>query len=125
MKVFFTLVVILLFSLSAIPGFAGNKIQKSKTIVDTKTDSIGVTKLDSISNYSITINGKSIAVSITNNPSTQKKLDDNQKNPFNSIDIKGEGNSVTIQQNKNAGQVTIEQNGKGDQVTVSQTNSKK
>jgi hypothetical protein len=123
MKVNFTLVVFLFFCLGALPGLSGKEIQKPKNTVNTKTDSIGVTKLDSISNSSICINGKLNAVSITKEPSIQKNLVDKQKNPSNTIDINGEGNSVTIHQHKNAGRVTIQQNGKGNQVNVSQTNS--
>ena len=123
MKVIFLLVVFLFFCLSAFSGFSGTSIQKPKAIVNTKTDSISIKKLDSISNHSITINGPSNVVLITNETSSQKNLDDQHKNTSNTIDINGEGNSVTIHQNKNAGQVTIQQNGKGNQVTVSQTNS--
>lgn len=125
MKVVFALVVFLYFCLSACPCFSGNEIQKPKVHLNPKTDSIAVKQVDSISNNSIHINGPSNVVSIINSPSPQKNLNDKQKNTSNTVDINGEGNSVTIYQNKNAGHVNVQQNGKGNQVNVSQTNSEK
>ena len=125
MKDNFPLVVFLYFCLSGYPCLSGNEIQKHRATLNTKTDSISVMHLDTISNHSIHINGKLNAVSITNNPSSQKNLDDHQKNLPNTIDINGESNSVTIHQNKNAGTVIIQQNGTGNQINVSQTNSEK
>lgn len=127
MKVIFRLIVLLFFCLSTLPGFSGSVAQKHKATVTPKADSIRVQKVDSLSNYSININGQSNAVSITKDNSTNKNMDTvgKQKNTSNTIDINGEGNSVTINQNKNAGHVNIQQNGNGNKVNISQSNQNK
>lgn len=65
--------------------------------------------------YSISINGKLNSVSITNENPSGKNMEtvNKQTKDSNVIALNGEGNSVNINQTKNAGKVTIQQNGKG------------
>jgi len=94
---------------------------KQKTAVAGDTNTL---QTDSISSYSINVNGRQNSVQITNDTLAGKKLEKEakQKNKPNSIDMNGEGNSVNIHQSKNGGHVNIQQNGNGNKVCVSQTN---
>lgn len=122
MKVVFSLIVLIFFCLSAFPGLSENGIQKRKATINPKADSIAVKQIDSISNYSININGKSNSVSINNDNSTDKTLvTESKKTSANAIEINGEGNSVTINQNGKGSHVNVQQNGNGNKVNVSQS----
>ena len=83
-------------------------------------------RTDSVSGYSINVNGQLNSVQITNDAPAQKSLEleaeAKHKGKSNSIEINGAGNSVNINQNKNGGRVNIRQNGSGNQVNISQTN---
>ena len=116
--------VLLFFCLSLLPGLSGNEIQNPKDTLKSKVAASCVIRKDSIPKNSININGKLNSVSIINGHSTQKNWDTDGKQikTSNAIEINGEGNSVTINQNKNGGSVNIQQNGKGNKVNVSQSN---
>lgn len=126
MRVIFTMSVLLFFCFSPFSGLSGNGIQNPKDNVKPKVTASCVMQKDSISKNSININGKQNSVSITNDYSTKKNLDADgkQKNTSSTIEINGEGNSVTINQNKKDGNVNIHQNGTGNKVNVSQSNQK-
>jgi len=127
MKAVLTFLVLFIFWLNAIfnDSVSGKRIHKvpakQKTAVAGNTN---VIKADSVSNYSINVNGGSNSVRITSDAPAGKSLetDAKRKNKPNSIEINCEGNSVNIHQNENGGKVNIQQNGNGNQVSISQTN---
>lgn len=123
MKVIFTMIAALFFFLSPLTGLTENGIQNRKDTVKSKVAASGIVQKDSISNYSININGKSNSVSINKEHFTQKDLSShgNQKKASNIVEINGEGNSVTINQNNKCGSVNIQQNGTGNRVNISQS----
>ena len=127
MKVIFTMSVLLVFCFNSFTGLSENGIQNRMDTVKSTVAASGIVQKDSISNYSININGKSNSVSINKDHFTQKDLSlhGNQKKTSNTVEINGEGNSVNINQNKKGSHVNIQQNGTGNQVIVSQSNSEK
>lgn len=123
MKVIFSLLIILFFCFCTFAGLSENGIQKRKATKALKADSIPAKQKDSISNYSITINGELNAVSITKGNTATKNMETvgKPKKAANTIEINGEGNSVTINQNTKDSQVNVRQNGTGNRVNISQT----
>jgi len=124
MKVIITMSVLLFLCLSSIAGPSENGNQNRKDTLKYKVADRCAIHKDSITNYSININGKLNAVSINNDNSTDKNIEKvgKPKNAANTVEINGEGNSVTINQNNKGGSVNIQQNGTGNQVNVSQSN---
>ena len=92
---------------------------KQKAAVAANTNII---RTDSISDYSINVNGTQNSVQISSENPSGKSLEADPKGKKNSVEINGEGNSVKVHQSKNSGKVNIQQNGNGNQISISQTN---
>ena len=127
MKVIYTFLLIIIFWLNAVSSDSVTGTHKQKEPAKQKTAVAGNTNIiraDSVSNYSINVNGGSNTVQINNETPTVKSsaTGEQQKDKPNSIEINGEGNSVNIQQGKNVGKVNIQQTGNGNRVNISQTN---
>lgn len=125
MKSILTFMVLLFSCLIAISNNSDNGQQKQKEPVKCNTgisnDSLN-SKGDTISNYSININGKSNSVQITSDkPFTVSQDTLTKGKNINSIEMKGESNSVNISQSGKGGKVEIRQNGKNNQINISQT----
>ena len=126
MKAIFTFLVIIIFWLSALSSDSVSATCKHKEPAKQKTavaQDTSIIRVDSVSNYSISLNGGSNSVLINNQSPVGKSsaTGKQQKDKPNSVEINGEGNSVNIHQSENAGKVNIRQNGKGNQVNISQT----
>ena len=79
-------------------------------------------KLDSITNYSITINGKQNLVTIKTDSltiQTPKSLNNKSKNS-NNIEIIGGSNSVSVYQEMK-GRVVVKQSGNNNHINISQS----
>lgn len=118
--------IILVFSTSITCKSSTLEVPKHKETVEAKTSvcSVGINvKLDSIANYSININGIQNSVTIKTDSLTVQttKSIPNKLNDSNTIEINGEGNSVSINQDPK-GKVEVKQNGKNNTVKISQSN---
>lgn len=94
-------------------------ILKAQTVACTAGSNI---KLDSITNYSITINGKQNLVTIKTDSltiQTPKSLNNKSKNS-NNIEINGGSNSVSVYQEMK-GRVVVKQSGNNNRINVSQS----
>ena len=105
------------------------KISKHKEILNAKTSVCSVgnnVEADTITNYSININGKQDLVTIKTNSQTVQTSESINNNPKadHTITIKGEGNSVAINQEDKKGKVTITQNGNNNKVSITQSTNK-
>ena len=126
-KAIFTFLLISIFWLNATSGDSGSGKQKQKEPAKQKTAvarDTNMIRTDSISDYSINVNGQLNSVQITSDTPAGKSPETGakQKNNSNSVEINGEGNSVNINQSKNGGKVNIQQNGNGNRVNISQSN---
>ena len=130
MKAIFTFLLIIIFWLNAVSNDSVSGKQKQTKPVKHETAVAGNTNIiqaDSVSGYSINVNGGSNSVRINNESLAVKSLasGEQQKSKPNSIEINGEGNLVNIQQTKDSGKVNIQQTGTGNQVNITQTNKNK
>jgi len=127
LKAIFTFLVISIFWLNATSNDSGSGKQKRKepakqeTVVARDNNMI---QIDSISGYSINVNGQLNSVQITRDAPAGKSPETGtrQKNNSNTIEVNGKSNPVNIKQSNNGGKVNIKQNGNGNRVNISQTN---
>ena len=123
MKAIFTFLLMIFFWLNAVASdtilVKQKEPAKQKAAVAANTNII---RADSISNYTINVNGGLNSVQISSDNPSGKSLDADPKGKKNSVEINGECNSVSITQGKNGGKVNIKQNGNGNQISISQTN---
>ena len=71
--------------------------------------------------YSISINGKDNTLKIGTAGATEQSTDTRTNQPGNNtVEINGEGNSVSISQDT-TGKVAVKQNGKNNRVSITQT----
>ncbi|HEY5589860.1 MAG TPA: hypothetical protein VIK55_02470 [Paludibacter sp.] len=123
MKAVLTFLAIIILWLNAIAGDSISMKQKGplnqKTTVVRNSNIICT---DSISDYSINVNGALNSVQINSDNPSVNSLAVDPKGKKNSVEINGEGNSVKVHQSKNGGKVNIQQNGNGNQISISQTN---
>jgi len=125
MKVVLTFLSIFILWLNAVASDTISMKQKQKEPAKQKAAvaaNTNIIRADSISNYTINVNGGLNSVQISSDNPSGNSLDADPKGKKNSVEINGEGNSVSITQGKNGGKVNIKQNGKGNQVSISQTN---
>ncbi len=128
MKIIVAFLILLISFLNASPNVYGTiqEPAKQKNAVAGDTTRIAG---NSVSDYSINVNGQLNSVQITQTTTAGKSAGTvaKQKNTSNTIEINGEGNSVKIDQSKNGGRVNIQQNGNGNRVNISQSdqNTKK
>jgi hypothetical protein len=94
-------------------------ILKAKTLDCTKSSNI---KVDSIAKFSISIQGQQNLVTIKTDSLTVQttKSIANQSKDSNTIEINGEGNSVSINQ-ETKGNVAIKQSGNNNHINISQS----
>ena len=102
------------------------QISKHKEILNAKASVCSVgnnVEADTVTNYSININGKQNLVTIKTDSVTVQtaKSITNKTKDGNIIEINGEGNSVSVSQ-KSKGKVVITQNGNSNTVKISQSN---
>jgi len=123
MKIIVAFLTLLISSLNASSTIYGS-IQEPATPKNAVAGDTTRNLTDSVSDYSITVNGELNSVQITQNTAAGKNegTTAKQKNTPNTIEINGEGNSVKIDQRKNGGRVNIQQNGKGNRVNITQSN---
>ena len=102
------------------------KISKHKEILNAKTSVCSVgnnVEADTITNYSININGKQDLVTIKTDSQTVQTTESiaNQSIGSNSIEINGQGNSVAISQENKNDKVVVSQNGNNNSVKITQS----
>ncbi|WP_318348963.1 curlin repeat-containing protein [Aquipluma nitroreducens] len=102
------------------------KISKHKEILKAKTSVCSVgnnVEADTITNYSININGKQDLVTIKTDSLTVQTTESiaNQSIGSNSIEINGQGNTVAISQENKNDKVVVSQNGNNNSVNISQS----
>jgi len=120
--------ILLLFSVSITWKSSALELPKHKDILKTKTtvclagNNITV---DSIANYSISINGKQNLVTIKTDTLTIQtaKSIPNKLKDSNTIEINGEGNSVSVNQDPK-GKVEVKQSGNNNHINISQSSHK-
>jgi len=100
------------------------KISKHKEILKAKTSVCSVgnnVEADTITNYSININGKQNLVTIKTDSVTVQtaKSISNKTKDGNTIEINGEGNSVSVTQ-KSKGKMVVTQSGNNNHINISQ-----
>jgi len=125
MKVVLTFLAIFILWLNAVASDTISVKQKQKEPAKQKAAvaaNTNIIRADSISNYSINVNGGLNSVQISSDNPSGKSLAVDPKEKKNSVEINGEGNSVKVHQSKNGGKVNIHQNGTGNNVSISQTN---
>lgn len=125
MKAVLTFLAIIILWLNAIASDSISMKQKQKEPVTQKTTVVrntNIIRADSISDYSININGELNSVQICRDNPSGKSLEADPKGKKNLVEINGEGNSVKVHLSKNGGKVNIQQNGNGNQISISQTN---
>lgn len=125
MKAILTFLAIIILWLNAIADESISMKQKQKEPVKQKTTvarNTNIIRTDSISDYSINVNGRLNSVHISSDNPSGKSLEVDPKRKKNSVEINGEGNSVNITQGKSGGKVNIQQNGNGNQIRISQNN---
>ena len=102
------------------------KISKHKEILKAKTSVCSVgnnVEADTITNYSIHINGKQNSVTIkTDSLKVQTTVSlPNKAETNNTVDINGQGNSVAISQENKNDKVVVSQNGNNNSVKITQS----
>ncbi len=125
MKTIFTFLLIIIFWLNAIPGASESRTQKQKEATKQKTAVAGNTNTiqnDSLSGYSINVNGQQNSVRIITDSLAGKSPETNAipKINSNSVEISGEGNSVSVSSDNKKSKVNISQNGNNNQISITQ-----
>ena len=121
-----TLIICILLVVSiGIPRKSLALIQKHKEIVKAKFSVCTVsnnTKIDSIANYAININGKQNSVTIKTDSLTVKTSESilNKSKDSNTIEINGESNSVSVNQ-ETKGKIGVKQSGNNNTVKIVQS----
>lgn len=128
MKNVLIICILLVFTPSITCKSSAFELQKHKEILKTQTSACSASnyiKVDSIANYTISINGKQNLVTIKIDSltvQTDKSITKKSKDS-NSIEINGESNSVSVNQ-KSRGKVVVKQSGKINHINITQSSHK-
>ena len=100
-----------------------NRISKAKTVAGAQNP---IVKTDSVSNYSININGERNMVNVKTSSQTVQTSESINNNPKadHTITINGKGNSVEVIQEDGKDKVTVIQNGNNNKVSITQSTHK-
>jgi len=125
MKNILTKSIVFVFLISITCISSAFQISKHKEILKAKTSVCSVgnnVEADTVTNYSININGKQNLVTIKTDSLTVQTTESiaNQSIGSNSIKINGEGNSVSVTQDPK-GKDEVKQNGNNNTVKISQS----
>lgn len=117
--------IVLVFSISITCISSAFQISKHKEILKAKTSACSVrnnVEADTITNYSININGQHNLVTIKTDSLTAQTTESitNKTKDGNTIEINGEGNLVLVTY-KSKGKVVVKQSGNNNHINISQS----